>query len=80
MPHTPGPWLINPEKAWIEIPNADAPICAMLWPTRLRDEDETRANARLIAAAPDLLDYVRRCASNCAEADALLKRVESPDV
>jgi hypothetical protein len=37
---------------------------------------EKAANARLIAAAPDLLDYVRRCASNDHEANDLLKRVE----
>jgi hypothetical protein len=52
---TAGPWLVNPVSAWIEIPNADAPICALLWPTDLRSEDETFANGRLISAAPDLL-------------------------
>lgn len=31
------------------------PVCALLWPTDLRTEAETEANARLIAAAPDML-------------------------
>lgn len=69
--HTAGPWFVNPLKAWVEIPSADAPICAMLWPTDLREEDETFANARLIAVAPDLLRELetaqqRECSSWCA--------------
>lgn len=54
--HTPGPWLLDPVSAWVVVPDRDAPICALLWPTELRSEDETFANARLIAAAPDLLE------------------------
>jgi hypothetical protein len=38
------------------VPDRDAPICGMLWPTDLRSEDETFDNARLIAAAPELLE------------------------
>lgn len=54
--HTPGPWRVNAGFARVEVPDRDAPICELLWPTELRSEDETRANARLIAAAPDLLE------------------------
>lgn len=53
---TPGPWWVNPLSAWVEIPTADAPICAMLWPTDLRSEDETFANARQIAASDEMYD------------------------
>ena len=53
--HTPGPWVVNPFTARIDVPGRDAPICALLWPTDLRSEDETFANGRLIASAPDLL-------------------------
>lgn len=53
--HTPGPWVVDPISAWVALPDRDAPICAMLWPTELRSEHETMANARLIAAAPELL-------------------------
>ncbi len=51
--HTPGPWTIKPYKSWdkrillpepsIYVDNDDV------------DQDEASANARLIAAAPDLL-------------------------
>lgn len=62
---TPGPWLVNPARAWIEVPDADAPICAMLWPTDLRNEDETFDNARLIAAAPELLAALQEMLRVC---------------
>jgi len=55
--HTPGPWAVHPVKAQIDAFPAGAvvPVCSLLWPTELRSEDETEANAYLIAAAPDLL-------------------------
>lgn len=54
--HTPGPWLVSPFVARVDNPRDNLPICALLWPTDERSEDETEANARLIAAAPDLLE------------------------
>jgi len=57
--YTPGPWIVNPFNAWVELPGVNAPICAMLWRTELRSEDETLANARLIAAAPELVEALR---------------------
>ncbi len=51
--HTPGPWVVNPVRAQVDATHA--PICQLLWPTRMRSEDETESNARLIAAAPELL-------------------------
>ena len=56
--HTPGPWAVNPVGAVVDSFRATGeivPVCALLWPTDVRSEDETEANARLIAAAPDLL-------------------------
>lgn len=35
-------------------------ICAMHWPDRHRTENEVLANARLIAAAPEMLEALRR--------------------
>lgn len=60
MGHTPGPWSINPIAAQVDAfdgpTNTPLPVCQMLWPTEQRGELETAANARLIAAAPALLE------------------------
>ena len=67
MPHTPGPWGYDPE-----LTDQGAPLIFGLW--RGHDErslamvqyednpldPEVQANARLIAAAPDLLEAVQR--------------------
>ena len=45
---TPGEWLVDPFRARIVVPDSDAPICEMLWPTKLRSESETEANAEFI--------------------------------
>lgn len=60
--HTPGPWQINPVNAQVDAFNTGEglAICKMLWPTKLRSEAETEANARLIAAAPELYEAVSR--------------------
>lgn len=58
---TPGPWLVNPFRAQVDCATLDEydeplPVARMLWPTKYRGEAETEANARLIAAAPELLN------------------------
>jgi hypothetical protein len=53
--HTPGPWTVNKTAALINAPDSES-ICLLRWPTTVRTEVETKANATLIAAAPDLLD------------------------
>lgn len=67
---TAGVWAVNPVNAWVEVLGEDAPICAMLWPTDLRSEEETFANAQLITAAKDLLE-----AAHCA----LIITADAPD-
>lgn len=54
MTHTPGPWAVNPLRAQVDALPSAVPICQLLWPTPERSEVETFANAKLIAAAPDL--------------------------
>jgi len=56
--HTPGPWAVNPFRATVDAGSEDGPlpISMMLWPTDKRSEAETEANARLISAAPELLE------------------------
>ena len=64
MTHSPAPWTVfqDPMRRWT-IGNATHRICDM-WgkdPAFYTAEDE--ANARLIAAAPDLLDALIECVS-----------------
>lgn len=55
--HTPGPWHINRDGNDVENVN-DAGVCAMY-------ADETsEANARLIAAAPEMLEALRIAVNN----------------
>jgi hypothetical protein len=58
MSHTPGPWSIEPcvaKGAWIAGPTKEWAALAC------GNTDETaRANAKLIAAAPDMLDALKR--------------------
>lgn len=65
--HTPGPWAIqaDPEHAGKHplhdnryVTSARGLVCA------LRDQPEQAADARLIAAAPDLLRLAREAAEN----------------
>ena len=64
--HTPGPWSVKPEevdRAYIRVRGTHLggrfKIANVLTPnyegSHPREADETRANAHLIAAAPDLL-------------------------
>lgn len=55
--HTPGPWAPSDET------------CNYVWSgdtcvARMAETDEKEANARLIAAAPELLEALRRVAMN----------------
>jgi hypothetical protein len=56
MKHTPGPWRVETERAYIHImPSENLAICE-LW--RRGNPELEMANARLIAAAPDLLELL----------------------
>lgn len=58
--HTPGPWVHHPEDNIITTPNG---FCKLLeWQARSMHvpQEERDANARLIAAAPELLEEVER--------------------
>jgi hypothetical protein len=63
---TPGPWStdlkIDCGSPHSEILGADGEIVAALWPPSLRDQ----ANARLIAAAPELLEALQLIVKACA--------------
>lgn len=63
---TPGPWVVNPITAQVDVMRDDGPlpICLMLWPTKVRSEAETEANANLIAAAPEMYESLRSIVEN----------------
>jgi hypothetical protein len=57
--HTPGPWSFDERFNWISAPNGDTiAIDVLLTHPKgyiVTDDPQRQANARLIAAAPDLL-------------------------
>lgn len=59
--HSPGPWAVHPAKAQVDafVGGEPLPVCQLLWPTDRRSEDETEANACLIAAAPKMLALLK---------------------
>lgn len=67
MNHTPGPWFVGEDRAngiavfWRQ----DAMICPMRWIDGLHADVVARveADARLIAAAPELLEALRKLAN-----------------
>jgi hypothetical protein len=66
MKHTPGPWImtiINAQRQF-EIHAEDGTLVALATPVDRHGVFKTQANARLIAAAPELLEackYALRC-------------------
>ena len=65
MSHTPGPWTVEQDNfgdgdGWQTVVQAGKELVAAVWPSTEDDNNhdipgEGQANARLIAAAPDLL-------------------------
>lgn len=55
--HTPGPWHFDPNECGCrEISSFSGPVCHT---DGLAADEIDEANARLIAAAPDFLDFAR---------------------
>jgi hypothetical protein len=63
--HTQGPWIISIDSRYPSEPCVDAVIDGVVWHIALchnaagPEDDSADANARLIAAAPDLLASLR---------------------
>jgi hypothetical protein len=82
--HTPGPWVIG-DRAKAE--NPLMVYCDDSLGSRVADcstsghgisHDRDYANARLIAAAPTMFDYVKnRAALGCSEAQKLLESIHA---
>ena len=69
--HTPGPWEIDPQNSQVilpaknpRFPNATISPLAYVYPRSVGSN-----NALLIAAAPDMLEALERCASYLGEMD-----------
>lgn len=60
---TPGPWRVDPSDAH-EVLDESGELLATAYPMGNRDEEVTRANARLMAAAPDMLRALQSLQSN----------------
>lgn len=72
--HTPGPWIIgdcHPDNGAVRITSKKDHVCVLLnLPDDEASEEENReqvkANARLIAAAPELLSALKDLFKQCA--------------
>ena len=79
--HTPGPWSLDTENVGDYLRghvSVDAPdhgaLALVVW--KMEDDDQSpvcEANARLIAAAPDLLEALRFIEANTVEGGAFNK-------
>ena len=60
--YTPGPWKMKPTGFELLIMAEDTPIAEMLWNERASGDIGSirRVNARLIAAAPEMYETVKR--------------------
>jgi len=83
--HTPGPWKVDDAEdlplAVIQDTETGDGICEIgIKESRKNDEDEERfANARLIAASPDLLDALKRTRAGTitwGEVDAAIAKAQ----
>lgn len=73
--HTAGPWVsLYPEAFQVDAPGARTRIASL--PHSVSDQQE--ANARLIAAAPTMREYIERKAEDGdAEARAILETIDA---
>ena len=81
--HTPGPWEtldgaeITPKtgpNAFVTLAHIVGPWCNSEWYT---DQYEARANGRLIAAAPEMLRFLREYADETETSKSLRKMEEA---
>jgi len=69
MPHTPAPWKITPQTthngSFLRIKGETVKICNIV----TRDYETAEANAKLIAAAPVLLEALKYLVRYCTDND-----------
>lgn len=71
--HTPGPW-----RGDCEIIGNSRVVATTAWCSGFKEEDE--ANARLIAAAPDLLAALKRITAGLSDAEDLRALIKGDEV
>lgn len=75
--HTPGPWTLDgPHQVWAESVGEYVAITAEIEDFDAVPRDQAEANARLIAAAPDLLEALKLAERHCpvnSEAEILAR-------
>ena len=82
--HTPGPWEAEwhrKYKQWNVFPESGKAVVSVTDLCGEYSKEETEANARLIAAAPDLLEALKAIVSNqirCLEDNPLMKKESRP--
>lgn len=59
MPHTPGPWSVFIENGVVEIQKRKRPVVHWSGFDSSLFKKSSEANARLMAAAPDMLDALK---------------------
>ena len=83
--HTPGNWIAKPMDSadWIDLVTDDPETCggsAHSLPFASCRHFNQEANARLIAAAPDLLEALQAVLSNCLDSQGLADAYEQARV
>lgn len=61
--HTPGPWKLDGDITMmnLDVINQDGRICMIDCDAECFSDEQIKANARLISAAPDLIKALRLC-------------------
>ncbi len=67
--HTPGPWRIATKDTNRRVVDAAGHSTCVASPLTRGREDEAKANAVLVAAAPDMLAALQRIKAECVQAE-----------
>lgn len=76
MSHTPGPWKLSKVEIGFYVSGTDNKYLADVhgWVGRDENEPETASNARLIAAAPEMLEILEELYDRYGDDDPLHHR------
>ena len=81
--HTPGPWAVDPKTLAVYAPDRHGHAAAVRVAEcgrTLLPADEIRANAALVAAAPDLLAALQLVYSNAGESPEWIRSRIAPAI